>query len=739
MMHNVVKQLVFGGIVVACGLSGCARTSAQTVGQDFEAVSGNYFRALPVGVAQEGSTVAISKAQSHSGTQSAHLSYRFSKRGYITLNTEFPPLVVQEGNVLHLSVWIHGSGQNDFPGGGGLLLLDGGNETFQYWLGKPFGDALRRSEWNLFTADIDLTKPAGHWGGKDKGTVQMPLRFLGFGLDHNPDVATQGETFFDDLSLVGEKQPLSQTTTPFKPARLVITKEPNDPAFTLLGKPVRVQVHVPDFPTDKESGTAVLDWRAVDFHGTDVAHGREALSKAGDAHFLVAPNAPGVVYIKASVLNKKGTVVAQGDTQIATYAARASSPAVAEKPLPLLFGVCTHLTSLSAADAEREVKWMKAIGFRACRFDCDWNTIEPEKGVWKWGTYDRIFALMKKYGIEPLPILAYSTQWAATGDQNATDWHVWANSPPNTNDFANFARECVRRYGGNVRYWEVWNEPDNEFWRGTPEQYAQLFDAVYVAIKKVSPTASVINGGVSEVRRPPDFVPKWQAAAHFPPDIFAYHSHAPLTGMLEASAFVRADLKAAHWGMPVWNNEAGFSSNGSRTERDQAIALAKKMSYSPALGDSAYYWYDLHNDGPDLHENEHNFGLLQNDYSPKASAVAARTVIDSLNGHRFIRRIAFKETPQVFALLYGSPDGKSGVVSLWNEGSDAVPLLWSVPGKASQTFLMGSAKLPSPVGRTGGTDSERGATIYPFHGGSEVVQDRLIAASTADSDCHRAE
>lgn len=663
--------------------------NAQNITRDFESVDKSYLQPALPGTANEGSSAEISKARARSGNQSIHLSYRFSKRGNISLNTTEYPVVVRQGNKLRLSVWIYGSGQNDFPSGGGLTLVDAGGETFLYWLGKPLGDALGGTGWQEVAAEIDVMKPTGHWGGKNTGVIQMPLQFLGIGLDHGPDQPAQGEIFIDDLSLTAVDSSAPPPVVVIPPT-LTLATTSTKPDFTPPGTLVTVQIRAKNFQNNRQQKAIIADWSAVDFHGTVIASGRTTLDTGGNSTFALTPRGSGIALIRASVKDAEGVVLAQGETQIATYVPSKKALPVTRESLPLLYGVCAHLNGLSEADAERSVQWMKAMGFRACRFDLDWGTVQPEKDIWKWEIYDRLFALMKRYGIEPQPLLAYSTRWAATGNRDSEDYHDWANSPPDPQAFAKFAQEAARRYGAQVRYWEVWNEPDNAFWRGTPQQYAQLFDASYTAIKQVQPNAIVINGGISEVRRPPDFVPKWQAAAQQRPDAFAYHSHASLTGMVQARGYITNALKAKQWTMPVVNNEAGFSSTGNTTERDQAIMLAKKMSYAPALGDTAYYWYDLRNDGNDLSENEHNFGLLRHDFSPKASSVAARTVIGTLSGHQFIRRIEFKDAPQVYALLYGTPDSKSGVVSLWNEGRDAVPLLWSVPGQSRRISLMGN-------------------------------------------------
>ena len=69
---------------------------------------------------------------------------------------------------------------------------------------------------------------------------------------------------------------------------------------------------------------------------------------------------------------------------------------------------------------------------------------------------------------------------------------------------AAFAQHLVNRYGlEEVATWkfEVWNEPNLDFWGGTPKQptYWQLYDHTARAIKSVSPRLQI--GGPATARR----------------------------------------------------------------------------------------------------------------------------------------------------------------------------------------------------------------------------------------------
>jgi hypothetical protein len=70
-------------------------------------------------------------------------------------------------------------------------------------------------------------------------------------------------------------------------------------------------------------------------------------------------------------------------------------------------------------------------------------------------------------------------------------------------DFEKWAKICVNvikhynsgwanGYHYNIKYWEIWNEPDGRgFWTGTPEQYYKLYEITAKAIKNYDPNVKV--------------------------------------------------------------------------------------------------------------------------------------------------------------------------------------------------------------------------------------------------------
>ncbi len=60
----------------------------------------------------------------------------------------------------------------------------------------------------------------------------------------------------------------------------------------------------------------------------------------------------------------------------------------------------------------------------------------------------------------------------------------WHYPPKDVADFARFVRQCVARYQHRVKVWEVWNEPNIGFFRGSAADYAEMVKAAAIAARQ---------------------------------------------------------------------------------------------------------------------------------------------------------------------------------------------------------------------------------------------------------------
>lgn len=142
------------------------------------------------------------------------------------------------------------------------------------------------------------------------------------------------------------------------------------------------------------------------------------------------------------------------------------------------------LKKIVALMREANIKWV--------RMDFLWEDIEPEKGKFNFEKYDYIVDLLTKNNINILGLLSYSVSWAGL---------VWNSPPYDDKFFVNYVFYIISRYKDRVKYWEIWNEPDDEqYW--TPQddmvRYTQLLKKVYIRAKEIDPDCKILNGGLSK-------------------------------------------------------------------------------------------------------------------------------------------------------------------------------------------------------------------------------------------------
>jgi xylan 1,4-beta-xylosidase len=127
--------------------------------------------------------------------------------------------------------------------------------------------------------------------------------------------------------------------------------------------------------------------------------------------------------------------------------------------------------------------------------------------VYDWTIVDQIFDTYHNLGVKPLVELGFMPEALSTHPQpyrhnfpKGPIFTGWTYPPRDYNKWANlvfhFTEHLRERYGTEeVRtwLWEVWNEPDIPYWKGTREEYLKIYDYSADAVLRALPGA-VIGG-----------------------------------------------------------------------------------------------------------------------------------------------------------------------------------------------------------------------------------------------------
>jgi hypothetical protein len=129
------------------------------------------------------------------------------------------------------------------------------------------------------------------------------------------------------------------------------------------------------------------------------------------------------------------------------------------------------------------------VGAGWVRIDFIWAWVEGSAGSFNWTYFDTIVNEADARGLRVVGILWGTPSWAGPSVYGPpTDLTRWDT----------FVAQTAARYRGKGIVWEVWNEPDTWYWKGTPAQYAELLARAYARIKAADPGATVALGGLAQ-------------------------------------------------------------------------------------------------------------------------------------------------------------------------------------------------------------------------------------------------
>jgi xylan 1,4-beta-xylosidase len=155
---------------------------------------------------------------------------------------------------------------------------------------------------------------------------------------------------------------------------------------------------------------------------------------------------------------------------------------------------------LTSGDGTPALKWGSTGAYRE---DAE------GKPVYDWTIVDRIFGAYLERGVKPYVQIGfmpkelsvnpepYRHHWKP-GDRYEEIYTGWAHPPRDYRKWAElvheWTRHSVEKYGREEVeswYWQVWNEPDIPYWKGTPEEFHKLHDHAIDAVRRALPAARV--------------------------------------------------------------------------------------------------------------------------------------------------------------------------------------------------------------------------------------------------------
>ena len=387
-----------------------------------------------------------------------------------------------------------------------------------------------------------------------------------------------------------------------------------------------------------------------------------------------------------------------------------------------IFGNAGVRNFWSAREKTQVYQAAALVGAQSVRCGTAWREIQPTPDAYKWEGLDETVELAAKQGLRVQLLVAYGgASWTKSPEtlaiikESKDEKQQW-RYPPRADLWRVWMRALATRYKESVSHYEIWNEPDLEFFKGTPAQYHELLRIANEEIHAVNPDAIVISGGIAGMDLRdynPEVLPGILEQGHF--DRVGYHRHGTFARLAsEIDNRVLPMMKKYGVTKPLYFTETAMGSTYS-AEFKQAVELPKRLAFVWSRGATGYHYFTIW-DKPQTGRkssgkgdgSDKNYTMLRGDFAPRAVWVAYNEMSRVLRGRRFERQLDIGEGRWAFAFQgkgdFSGTGANSRALVAWNEDpllADA-PLVFNIGDGATARVvdLMGNAQtLPASAGR----------------------------------------
>jgi hypothetical protein len=337
---------------------------------------------------------------------------------------------------------------------------------------------------------------------------------------------------------------------------------------------------------------------------------------------------------------------------------------------------------------------LEQVGAGWLRVPLAWAPIEPVNTTpeyFQWpATLDAQLAQASAKSIQVILTLKGNPSWAAQYPSGPID----AGDMP---ELVQFMEAAVARYGAppyNIKYWEIYNEPDNErasratfdgggygYFGQTPGKYVYILSSIYGPMKTVDPEAQIVFGGLAydgwESGFAEDFVDRVLEKGGGPYfDVMNFHYFPNFSSKWEQYGIGIDIIGKANYLRNIvtsygvyksyictetcqWSNE---SEGGSDELQSRYVVQVFARSKEADLDMTNWFW--LLDD-----RNIHKCGLYDLDRKPKPAHDAFRTLSRQLYSAQYVRSIDPGETgsSQIEAYHFLTPDGSRPIIVAWSK------------------------------------------------------------------------
>lgn len=331
-------------------------------------------------------------------------------------------------------------------------------------------------------------------------------------------------------------------------------------------------------------------------------------------------------------------------------------------------GVNIHFTG-----DPKDIQLIRRSGLKIVRMDLLWSSVEKRKRSYEFKStgYDQLTESLIENGIRPYYVLDFSNILYEPNTSITSEKGIRA--------FERFVAKATSRYGGKHIIWEIWNEPDGNFWNPKPnyDAYVNLVKNTSKVIRKNDPTGTIVAPALSSLNNDSLYwlneVFKRGILNYIDAlSVHPYRNEAPESVSKDYSYLRKLISSYTNRSVQIFSGEWGYSNgkgiHGNVNDITQAQYLVRMYLINTMNGIPISIWYDWKNDGVDPNNIEDNFGIRENDVLiPKLGYYALETLIRELRDFKFKYRVNM-DSDSDYVLIFRNRDGEEKIVC-WTTGA----------------------------------------------------------------------
>ncbi|WP_148257657.1 hypothetical protein [Leadbettera azotonutricia] len=349
---------------------------------------------------------------------------------------------------------------------------------------------------------------------------------------------------------------------------------------------------------------------------------------------------------------------------------------------------------------------MDGLGAAWVRTTLRWTSVEREPGKWDYSYWDEYIDNGKTAGKKIMISLGFDNGYLYDDRKEHRD--LTERELPY---FLEYVERTVLRYKGRVDAWEIWNEPNLTFWKGSDEHFIALAKAAAQRIRDIDPEAKIVSAAFW--RTPKRYIRgMFEAGAMEHVDAVSFHPYAASPGytlrLYEKLAAILADY---NYRGGIWVTEVGYPTHGwypTRVSEDKYPAyIVKTIAGLAVRGVNPIIWYELFDEynkkkAPSNFDSENFFGIVYPDFSYKKGAFAYKLCSEYLSNTTYMPSAPErKDISKSVTSLFFRGEGRNALI-LWNTGikrtvhlaiPDAMPIMHDIASDKEEMLTDDTIKL----------------------------------------------